>query len=297
MSMLTLTSAVEKRLSDTTSLNLLNGAPSTLTGRGRKTAQAPVIRHLPQSIPVKGVTRPIEVKFASEESEWEEAFRLAAASYLARGYESPGASQLRFAPHHALPDTVTLVAKHMGEVVATFSIVMDNHLLGLPMEEVYPQEITSLRREGRRLAETTTLADAGLGVREFIQVFITLIKLAMQHHRSHGGNTPVIAVNPRHRQFYTKMLGFQPLGPRRSYAAVQDAPAEAFWVDYDLLKANAPKMYEEIFGEDLPREALFAPKLSHRLIRQFSVQSSLCDPEEIEKVLSFTEQHGSMRAW
>jgi hypothetical protein len=99
----------------------------------------------------------------------------------------------------------------------------------------------------------------------------------------------VIAVNPRHRQFYTKMLGFQPLGPRRSYAAVQDAPAEAFWVDYDLLKANSPKMYEEIFGEDLPWETLFAPKIPRRLIRQFSGQSRLCNPDEIEKILSFTE--------
>jgi hypothetical protein len=249
----------------------------------------PVIRHLPQSISVKGVSRPIEVKFASTESEWEQAFALAAARYSARGYESPGASRLRFTPYHALPDTVTLVAKHEGKVVATFSIVMDNRFLGLPMEGVYPEEIASLRREGRRLGETTTLADAELGVREFIQVFITLIKLGMHYHRNQGGDTAVIAVNPRHRQFYTKMLGFQPLGPRRSYAAVQDAPAEAFRVDYDLLKANAPKMYEEIFGEDVPREALLAPKMPRHLIRQFSGQSSLCNPDKIEKILSFTE--------
>jgi hypothetical protein len=248
-----------------------------------------VIRHLPQSIPVKGISRPIEVKFASTESEWEQAFALAADRYSARGYEAPGASRLRFAPHHALPDTVTLVAKHEGKVVATLSVVMDNRVLGLPMEEVYPEEIACLRREGHRLGETTTLADAGLGVREFIQVFITLIKVAMQYCRNRGRDTAVIAVNPRHRQFYSKMLGFQPLGPRRSYAAVQDAPAEALWVDWDVMKANAPKMYEEIFGEDLPREALFAPKMPCHLIRQFSRQSRLSNPDQIEEILSFTE--------
>jgi hypothetical protein len=289
MSMITLTSAVEKRLPNTTSVNLLDGTPSTCTSGECKTSIVPVIRQLPQSIPVKGVSRPIEVKFASTESEWEQAFALAAARYSASGYESPGANRLRFAPHHALPDTVTLVAKHEGEVAATLSIVMDNRFLGLPMEETYPDEIAGLRREGRRLAETTTLADAELGMREFRQVFVTLIKLGMQYHRNQGGDTPVIAVNPRHRLFYTKMLSFQPLGPCRSYAAVQDAPAEAFWMDYDLLKANAPKMYEEIFGEDLPREVLFAPKMSRHLIRQFGGQSSLCDPDEIEQILSFTE--------
>jgi hypothetical protein len=289
MSMITLASAREKLLPGANSVNWLDRTPSTRTSAERKTSKVPVIRQLPQSIPVKGVSRPIEVKFASTESEWEQAFALAAAKYSARGYESPGASHLRFTPHHALPDTRTLVAKHEGKVVAMFSIVMDNRLLGLPMEEVYPEEIASLRQEGRRIGETTTLADAGLGVREFIQVFVALIKLAMQYHRNQGGDTPVIAVNPRHRQFYTKMLGFQPLGPRRSYAAVQDAPAEAFWVDYDLLKANAPKLYEEIFGEDVPWETLFAPKMPRHLMRQFSRQSNLCNPDQIEEILSFTE--------
>jgi hypothetical protein len=265
--------------------------------RSRKTStMLPIVRE-PKAIPVTGISRPIEVKIASTESEWEQAFQLAASSYQARGYETPGANRLRFTPYHALPDTLTFVAKHEGQVVATFSVVMDNTLLGLPMEDIYPTEVAELRKQGRRLAETTTLADAGLGVREFIQVFLALIKLAMQHHRCHGGDTPVIVVNPRHRQFYTRILGFVPLGPRRSYAAVQDHPAEAFWIDYDLLKINAPKMYEEIFGAELPPETLFAPKIPSRLVRQFSEQSSLCESEEIEKILAFGRQSGSLRRW
>lgn len=265
--------------------------------RSRKTSpMLPIVRE-PQAIPVTGISRSIEVKIASTESEWEQAFQLAASSYQARGYETPGANRLRFTPYHALPDTLTFVAKHESQVVATFSVVMDNTLLGLPMEDIYPNEVAELRRQGRRLAETTTLADAGLGVREFIQVFVALIKLAMQHHRQHGGDTPVIVVNPRHRQFYTRILGFMRLGPMRSYAAVQDHPAEAFWIDYDLLKVNAPKMYEELFGADLPSEALFAPRIPGRLVRQFSEQSSLCEPEEIEKILTFRRQGTTLRRW
>jgi hypothetical protein len=248
-----------------------------------------MIRQRPRSIPVKGLSRPIEVKFASTESEWEQAFALAAAGYSARGYESPGASRLRFTPYHALPDTVTLVAKHADQVVATLSIVMDNTLLGLPMEGTYPEEIAALRAKGRRMFEATTLADGGLNVREFIQVFLTLIKLSMQYHTNNGGDSYVIAVNPRHRKFYTKIMGFVPLGPLRSYAAVQDAPAEAFLLDNQLCKANAPDTYEQMFGEPLPREALIAPKMPRHLIRQFSRQSSLCNPYEIEKILSLTE--------
>jgi hypothetical protein len=297
MLMLTLTSAVEKRLPDSTSTNLPDGVSSTRTGRGRKTSPVVPIRNVLQSIPVPGVSRPIEVKIASCESEWEQAFALAAASYQERGYETPGTSRLRFTPYHALPDTVTLVAKHEGAVIATLSIVQDNKLLGLPMEDVYAEEINLLRGEGRRLFEVTTLADAGLGVREFVQVFVALIQLATQFHTSHGGDTGVIAVNPRHRQFYTKMLGFLRLGPRRSYAAVQDHPAEAFWVDEAHMRDNNPRMYEAIFGQPLPWEALWAPKLPRSFIRTFSQQSRLCDANEIERILSHIDSWGSPRRW
>jgi hypothetical protein len=297
MSMISIPSAGEKRIHVRTKLNVLDGFPSARVGRKRKTSTALPVRRLPQSVPVKGVSRPIEVKIASTESEWEQAFALAAASYQARGYEPPTYCRLRFTPYHALPDTVTFVAKHEQQVVATFSIVFDNTLLGLPMESVYPDEIDKLRWDGRRIAETTTLADADLGVREFIQVFLTLIQVAMQHHRSQGGDTPVIAVNPRHKKFYTKLLGFVPLGPCRAYGAVQDHPAEAFWVDYDLLKNNAPTMYETIFGDTLSPEVLFAPRMPRAFVRQFSQQSSQCDPEDIEKILTLTERYGSMRRW
>lgn len=295
--MISIPSVGEKRIHVRTKLNVLDGFPSARLGRKRKTSTELPVRRVPQSFPVKGVSRPIEVKIASTESEWEQAFALAAASYQERGYETPGANRLRFTPYHALPDTVTLVAKHEERVLATFSIVLDNTLLGLPMEKVYPDEIAALRQKGRRLFEATTLADGGLNVREFYQVFLSLIKLSMQYHTSQGGDAYAIAVNPRHRKFYTKVIGFVPLGPLRSYAAVQDAPAEAFLLDNDLQKTNVPDTYEFMFGEPLPREALIAPKMPRVFIRQFGRQSSLCDPAEIEDILAFTEEYGSTRRW
>ena len=48
-----------------------------------------------------------------------------------------------------------------------------------------------------------------------------MIKLMMQYHVSHGGDTWVITVNPRHRDFYTRAMGYTALGPPRRYAAVE----------------------------------------------------------------------------
>jgi hypothetical protein len=237
------------------------------------------------------------VKIASEPEEWEQAYQLLAANYQARGYEAPSANLIRFTPYHALPDTATFVARHQGKVVATLSVVVDNTLLGLPSENTYAAEIAALRQEGRRLTEATSLADRDLSMREFVQVFVTLIRLAMQYGVRQGSETWLITVNPRHRQFYSKAMGFVPLGPCRACPLVQDHPAEAFMLDDGLMRANAPKMHEQIFGQQLPEPVLTPVPMAPHLIRRFAGQSSQTDRHGIDQILRFVEQSGNPRRW
>jgi hypothetical protein len=261
-------------------------------------SRAPLDRDVPAPVlHVPGAARDLQVKFASDRQEWEEAFRLVAANYRARGYEAPSSRPLRFTPYHALPGTQTLVAKHAGHVVATFSIVLDNTLLGLPMESTYGAEVAALRDQGYRLMETTSLAETGLGVREFLRVFMALIRLAMQFHTAHGGDAYVITVNPRHKGFYSKVLGFLPLGPCRAYACMQDAPAEALWVSNDLLRERAPRAYAEVFGEPQPEAALRPRRMPRDLVRYFGQQSSPGDGATLDAALSFLDRHGNARRW
>jgi hypothetical protein len=238
-----------------------------------------------RSVPVAGLGRHIRVKIASERGEFDQAFRLLAARYKARGYDAPSSRAYRFTPHHALPGTVTFVAKHGERVVATFSLVPDNPSLGLPMECIYGQEVEELRRKGRRLAEVTSLAEEGHSPREFLRVFSAMIRVMFQYHVRHGGDTWVITVNPRHRGYYRKTLGFIPLGPRRSYSAVRDHPAEAFMLDVDLLRESVPAKYREIFGEPLPRSVLTATARPADHARHFGAQSTQADYRTILDVL------------
>jgi hypothetical protein len=251
----------------------------------------------PQSVPVPGIARRIEVKLASEHDEWDQAYQLLAANYQARGYESPSSKLVRFTPYHALPDTATFVAKEDGQVVATLSVVVDNTLLGLPSETIYGPEIAALRRAGRHLSEATSLADRNLGMREFIQVFVTLIRLAMQYGVKQGSETWLITVNPRHRNFYCKAMGFVPLGPCRPCPSVQDHPAEAYMLDDGLMRANAPKMRQQIFGEPLPAPVLKAVPMTPDLIRGFASQSTQTDRQTIDRILRFVNQFGNPRRW
>src|SRR5262249_61607722 len=78
----------------------------------------PRSKRVPWSVRVPNISRDIRVKIASTRAEWEEAFQLVADSYQARGYEVPGAGDFRFTSYHALPDTVTIVAKEHERIVA-----------------------------------------------------------------------------------------------------------------------------------------------------------------------------------
>ena len=254
-------------------------------------------RRGPASIEVPGITRKIRVKIASEREELEDAFRLLATNYRACGYEGQSTGLLRFTPFHVLPSTVTLVAKHEDRVVATLSVVPDTELCGLPMESVYGAEIDGLRREGRHLAEATSLADQDLGIHEFVRVFKTLIKVGIQYHLRQGGDSWVIAVNPKHRGFYQKVLGFVPLGPRRAYPSVQGHPAEAYVSGVDLLRRHAPEMNREMLDEPLPDSVLRAPRWSPHRVRYFGRRSTQADGRTIDSLLSHVERFGGPPRW
>ena len=238
------------------------------------------------SFRVEGLTRNIHVKIASHRHEFAQAYELLAANYRARGYEAPGDKPFRFTPYHALPGTVTLVALDDDHaVVATLTLVADSHALGLPMEAIYAGEIDRLRQAGLRPAEAISLADSGLSIREFVQVFKALIRLAMQYHASRGGDCWTITVNPRHSSFYQKVLGFAPLGPRRCYPSVQNHPAEAYLLTVSALRRQAPQMYGEVFGTPLPVAVLAPARWSEEHVRYFGARSSQLDAADLDDLL------------
>lgn len=248
---------------------------------------------IPQrSISVAGIRRDIRVQFASTRQDWEEALQLVTGNYQARGFEEAG-SNLRFTSFQALPETAVAVAKEAGHVVATFTLVPDNTLLGLPLEGLYRGQIQELRTQGHRLAETGSLAERGLGMRDFLQVFVTLMQLGWQHMNRRGIDTTVIAVNPRHSSFYSKLHGFVPLGPRLNYDRVQGAPAEAFYLTPELMRQRAPQMHQRIFGQPLPAAVLTAPAMPVDLIRHFARRSSQTNPRAIEQLLWQVQTYGS----
>jgi N-acyl amino acid synthase FeeM len=251
----------------------------------------------PCPIRVAALARDVRVKIASTRAEWEEAFALAANGYQARGYQPPNPKGLRFTTYHALPDTTTFVAKNDQVVIATLSLVLDNTLLGLPMESIYGAEIDRLRAAGKHVVEVTSLAGGGLSVREFVPVFVALMRLMTQYAVSQGADAMVISVHPRHRNFYQKVLGFVPLGACRAYPAVEDHPAEGHFLDPDLLRTKAPPMHQVMLGERLPPQALVPTRMPKHLVQYFGSRSTPDCSQLIVEILAFVGACGNPRRW
>jgi hypothetical protein len=241
--------------------------------------------------------RPVQVQIAADRDDWAQAFRLVARAYQTRGYDRAADGEFHFTRYHALPETVVLVAKEHDRVVATISVVPDNSLLGLPLEDVYGEEVQPLRRAGRRLCEVGSLGDIGLGRHEFTSVFIALIRLAWQFHCRYGGDTGVITCHPRHAFFYTHVLGFASLGGRKELPPRSGFPVEAFVVDTPLLQANAPELYRLIVEQSLPGAMLSATPMPDDLKLEFAAHSCRTNPQVVAELLRQVREQGSPRPW
>ena len=152
------------------------------------------------------------------------AYRLAQRVYHGCGYV-PDRDALNVTAFDADSQTITLLVQDLNQRdAATITLVFDS-TAGLPCDEIYGDELNSLRTQGRRLVEVTRLAICEeyqhsklLLVRlfNFIYIFARHIKRFDDF---------VIEVNPRHVNYYRRLLCFEQFGPERPCPRVQDAPA------------------------------------------------------------------------
>ena len=164
-------------------------------------------------------------------AELESAYELVYQNYRSRDYIPPNSSGLRLTIFNAFPSTVTFVGVVHGEVIATVSLIPDTPI-GLPMDEIYHDEVQALRDAGRRLVEVTMLADRRLSVRRSLAMVLALMKLVFDYATLSLKATDLcITVNPHHDKFYHEYLLFTPLGGLRAYPSVSGNPAIARRLD------------------------------------------------------------------
>jgi hypothetical protein len=207
----------------------------------------------------------LRVGLASETDTYDAAFRLVHDQYVWRGYMAPTPSGRRLTVHHALPTTKVFIARRLDRLVGTLTLVQDS-MLGLPLDDLYRDEVARLRAQGRRIAEVAALATAAECRRTGIVVLSHLMRMVVTYALKIAGvNDLCITVNPRHVEFYRTCLRFETIGPERAYGKVNGAPAVALRLDLDVARSVEAAVHR---GEDPEpiHQFLFAPENQDRVL-------------------------------
>lgn len=190
---------------------------------GAATMQPVTFRRRECATTVDGVTFTIAESLDSQF----ECLALVHERYVASGLMQPNQYGVRVLREHCEPFSVILMAYDEMSVVCTATLILDGPS-GLPLEELYPDEIQQRRDAGLKLAEVSCLA--GLTSSDptikrsrppiaRMMTFLGGLAQSLQVDRL------VIAVHPRHCRFYRRKFGFEAFGEEKSYGKVEDRPA------------------------------------------------------------------------
>ena len=176
--------------------------------------------------------RLFQIRMADSAGKRSDASILINRMYATRGYRCNGL------PEAESSRRITLVASEFDEAIGTISIGFDSPS-GLLVDSLFGDETAALRRSGQRLCEFTKLAiDSVVRSR---RVLASLFHVAyIYSYRVLGGTHLLIEVNPRHVNYYRRMLGFQVIGPERLNHRV-NAPAVLMGLDFEHARDQIAK--------------------------------------------------------
>ncbi|WP_420474428.1 N-acyl amino acid synthase FeeM domain-containing protein [Noviherbaspirillum sp. ST9] len=141
-------------------------------------------------------------------------------------------------PVQASPNRITLTAYMKEELIGTVTLAIDSPI-GLLADEIFQDQLDRHRGPGRKLCELTKLAidakvDSKFALASLFHIcFIYACRL-------HDCTDVFIEVNPRHRAYYERVLGFTRLGELKTNPRV-NAPAFLLWLDLEHVEQQILK--------------------------------------------------------
>jgi hypothetical protein len=119
------------------------------------------------------------------------------------------------------PNVTTITAEQDGESMATVTLTVDSGS-GLLADETFGDILHGYRESGARICEITKLAVDRIGTKAALAALFHILFI---HVRTVCKCTDMfIEINPRHKRYYERLLGFECLSEERNNPRV-DAPA------------------------------------------------------------------------
>ena len=176
--------------------------------------------------------RTFQIRLANTETVRSHASSLIHRMYASRGYTVNN-------PLQENPHRVTMTISEEDKVIGTITLGIDSPS-GLLADEIFKDEVDAYRARGRKVCELTKLAfDPTTRSKTALASLFHIIFIYLR--RVQKCTDIFIEVNPRHRRFYERMLGFRKHGPKKMNPRV-NAPAYLLCVETDYVEEQIQKM-------------------------------------------------------
>ena len=166
------------------------------------------------------VVASLDFGLATETRDFDGAFRLLHDNYVRDGHMTPHPTGRRVSVFNALPSARVFVAREGDRVVGTVALFPDTPI-GLPMDQVYREELAGIRARGVRLGEAGTLTVhrdyRASGAAILARLFRLLSLYAAEIARL---DELVMVVAPHHRRFYETCFPIRQFGSLRPYPRI-----------------------------------------------------------------------------
>lgn len=163
-------------------------------------------------------SKEIVIREVSRQDELQAIFQLRYESYLRKRYISPNPDGIMLDEWDELPTTTHFVAMENNALLGAVRLVMDS-TEGLPMERVFPEEIRLLRKQGRKVAEASTLVVAEVQSYSGHKLWVKLCKALWEEAEARHIDDLCVAVTQNHLGFYKRLL-FESMGRGRHYKSL-----------------------------------------------------------------------------
>lgn len=153
-------------------------------------------------------------------------WRLLYRAYREVDFIRPNPYRIHTVPQAIGEHTAVMIAQSGRRTVGTISAIGDSSL-GLPLDDVFPDELAEMRQRGRRPMEVGLLAEqparAHRSTRPFSIVF-EMMRYTFYFALHQAATDFVCGIPPRRVSLYQRTLGFRQVGEVKQYATVEGNP-------------------------------------------------------------------------
>lgn len=158
------------------------------------------------------------IKEVENKKEFLDSIELVKQHYEQNGYLD-GDLKVKDFYHLFVPTTKIFIISQNNKILSTVSMFIDSKEYGLPSDTLYKKEFQELRDEKRKLVEGGMLSG------EQGRPLLHLMSKFFKESKKQNIDDILLIINPKHRNFYEKLLRFTQIGEIKNCPRVNNAPA------------------------------------------------------------------------